>query len=174
MIFATHQAPDKIAKGIKTQTRRTRLLSDIGVSKDNGIVRVYSGNGRVRYDVGKTYGVQTGRGQPILLWLPGDPIYEPCPTDMPLPNREQWQPFRIRIVKIREEDARDITHEDAIAEGFSGQMEFWRVWCGMYDKAVLQFSFNTPEEMRLTMLVRPDAAYRCWALDIAPVLPDGA
>lgn len=63
---------------------------------------------RTVYLVGKEYAVQPGRGKAAVA--------------------------RIRITGIRREDVRNISHEDAVAEGFTDRSEFLSIWTGMHDK----------------------------------------
>ena len=65
-----------------------------------------------KYTVGKTYAIQPGRGKKSL--------------------------GRIRIISVEKQALRDITQEDAVAEGFSGYFEwfptdqFFDYWCRLY------------------------------------------
>jgi hypothetical protein len=93
---------DKVLSGEKTQTRRV-VKSGEDIYPEN---RSWRGNGeyytqptevynfltnRVKYQVGKTYAIQPGRGKKAV--------------------------GRIRITAIRRENLQDITEEDARAEG---------------------------------------------------------
>jgi uncharacterized protein YhfF len=96
---------DKVLSGEKTQTRRV-VKSGEDIYPEN---RSWRGNGeyytqptevynfltnRVKYQVGKTYAIQPGRGKKAV--------------------------GRIRITAIRLENLHDITEEDARAEGCLG------------------------------------------------------
>ena len=105
MIFSLKSIED-ILTGKKTQTRR--LVKDqewfspvtLSVYTDRAM-------GRLKWQVGRTYAVQPGRGKP--------------------------QVARIRILRIWREDVRRIKLGDISAEGFSWFGEFWQVWCGFHD-----------------------------------------
>lgn len=66
-------------------------------------------NYRTKWQVGKSYAVQPGRGKPAI--------------------------GRIRITGIRREDVRDISDEDTHAEGFDSREAFWDTWVSMHDKS---------------------------------------
>lgn len=107
---------DKVMDGTKTQTRRLkkpgeRLLEDIGWPV---VIRPsVPGQYRHVYAVGNTYAVQPGRGEKAV--------------------------GRIRVLKIREEDVRDISEADAKAEGFDSPLAFLETWVMMHDKAITFF-----------------------------------
>jgi hypothetical protein len=101
---------EKVLRGEKTQTRRIvkpgEHFNEMGATTivtgsffrqmtfaDDYHYAVITPAGRIKWEVGKTYAVQPGRGQPAV--------------------------GRIRITAIRKERIGDITEEDAIAEGFS-------------------------------------------------------
>jgi hypothetical protein len=108
MIFGKRSI-EGILSGKKTQTRR--LVGDTSYITRDGtgeITRVIHDKGRrVKWQVGKTYAVQPGRGKK--------------------------QVARIRVLKIRREDVRYISQSDVIAEGFSCEHEFWATWKALND-----------------------------------------
>ena len=86
----------------KTATRRVVKTSEKAVrGRYNRIEAVYH-NGRAKWEVGKTYAVQTGRGQEQIA--------------------------RIRLVRIRSEQVTRISSMGAVAEGFASRQDFLRVW----------------------------------------------
>jgi hypothetical protein len=82
---------EKVLAGQKTQTRRIKKPGETLWHRNDGADFVTDGNGRKKWQVGKTYAVQPGRGKPGI--------------------------GRIRITAILEERVQDITREDAVAEG---------------------------------------------------------
>jgi hypothetical protein len=62
--------------------------------------------GRLLWQVGNSCAVQQGRGKPAIA--------------------------RIQILESRREPLCNITHDDALAEGFGGVAEFLNVWQAMY------------------------------------------
>ena len=105
---------------------------------------VTSPNGRVKWKVGSTYAVQPGRGQK--------------------------QVARFRLLKIREEDVRGISNEDAFAEGFpvcAARYWFLKTWCGFHDKPGLKCLHVDDDWLE----ERPVNRYRAWALDFELVEP---
>ena len=99
----------------KTQTRRPAKSGDHIVTAsphDNTIVAVER-NGRLLYEVGRTYAVQPGRGKRSL--------------------------GRIRLRGIRrEERAGNIAQGDARAEGFATPDDFRSVWANLYNRDGLE------------------------------------
>lgn len=93
MIFAPDLA-SKVLAGQKTQTRR-RVKHNASGSEQP-----------CRYSPGRTYAVQSGRGQPALA--------------------------RIRILSVAKVRVGSITREDARAEGFRSPDAFYTRWREMY------------------------------------------
>jgi hypothetical protein len=85
----------KVLDGTKTQTRRPLKF---------GLDLRYPLP--CRYVAGRTYAVQTGRGQKAI--------------------------GRLLVLDVRSEKVVSITRADARAEGFGSPAEFWRRWVTMY------------------------------------------
>lgn len=100
---------EKIMAGKKTQTRRPFKQGD---SLVNGrLMRLTkSGKTRTQWQEGHVYAVQPGRSKKGI--------------------------GLIKLTAMEFIDARHISHEDALAEGFTSRLEFLKVWAGFYDKAV--------------------------------------
>ncbi len=99
----------------KTQTRRPAKPGDIvittpGDPHDHTIVAVER-NGRLLYEVGRTYAIQPGRGKHEL--------------------------GRIRLLAIKREQAHSICKADARAEGFDSPDAFREIWVTLYGRAAL-------------------------------------
>jgi hypothetical protein len=97
----------------KTQTRRPAKRDDIiittlGDPHDRTIVAVER-NGRLLYEVGRTYAIQPGRGKHGL--------------------------GRFRLLAIKREQAKDISEADAHAEGFASPAAFQEIWLKLYGYA---------------------------------------
>lgn len=93
---------DQILNSTKTQTRRIIKPNETPVrGQYNRIICVYS-NSKVKWEIGRTYSVQPGRGQS--------------------------QVARFEITRIRSEKITRITTKDAILEGFSSRSEFLSAW----------------------------------------------
>ena len=101
MIFAyTH---DKVLSGKKTQTRRLVKPGEDGAQlRDGSYWAVWDRNGRWKWEVGRTYAVQPGRGKHAV--------------------------GRILVTRMRKEWLQDITREDEIAEGFPLPLDFKIAW----------------------------------------------
>lgn len=96
------------------------------------------------------------------------------------PGRGKKQVGRIRIISIRCEDVRNISVDDARAEGFEGPGEFLNAWCGFYDKRArwefdpqrVDYWINTGKRRELvgwdTVLkiisARPAELYQAWVI----------
>lgn len=146
---------DKVLSGKKMLTSRIVKGQPDGISArgemlqyPRGIASVMRGDGikwHVKWQVGKTYAVQPGRG----LASKG----------------------RIQLLTIREYDVRDITADEAQREGFENELEFWRVWCGMHDRRAFNCVYlpirNEVEAARWYLkrrLDNVDARYAAWQL----------
>ncbi len=88
MIFASGLC-DRVLDGSKTQTRRLIKPGEVARIHPRRVVDL---NGRTKWQVGRTYAVQPGRGKRAV--------------------------GRIRITRIRTERLQDIRPEDVVAEGF--------------------------------------------------------
>lgn len=100
-----------ILDGKKTQTRRLVTPNTGFTAHAEGAHVTYTSAGR--YEVGKTYAVQPGRGQKAV--------------------------GRIRIARIGREDVRDISDADVAAEGFGEDKDaFLETWCEMHDPGILR------------------------------------
>jgi hypothetical protein len=163
----------KIVTEKKTQTRRpvkgNEILSGDG---ETVFVRLSKDKYRTKMEVGRDYAVQPGRGQAGILWCPeiGVTITKDAYTLVQERTGETltqgFKPLRIRILNIRREDVREISHNDAVAEGFStGRVAFWRTWCEFYDPSIVPmltksiYDSNTRGELQ----ARPDELYQAWA-----------
>lgn len=174
---------EKILREEKTQTRRPALPEPDGTSIAGremigwpmGQMSVRRGakddsHWITRYQVGKEYSIQPGRGKSTTYWRycdltgVGFDILK-IPFSVELLNWG-WKPLRIRILDIRREDVRSISHEDAIAEGFESPWQFWTVWTEFYDKSMRQTQIEYHEGPGFFELMRkrPLNLYDAWAL----------
>jgi hypothetical protein len=144
----------KVLDRTKTQTRRRvkpreykrtdpdlpgNPIVQVAVADKNG---GWVGTGSpVRFNVGSDYAVQPGRGQKSVA--------------------------RIRITQIRREDVRNISDEDAEAEGFDTKEDFWHTWIEMHDPRYLetyQYAVDTQQLDEYGFYKRPTERYDAWAL----------
>jgi hypothetical protein len=96
---------------IKTQTRRPFKPGDRYSAILQGVLRMTKSNQeRLQWKVGNRYAIQPGRGKKAVGYL--------------------------ELTNIRFEDVREISLEDAIAEGFETPLDFLAVWVGFYDPLV--------------------------------------
>lgn len=129
---------DKIATGEKTQTRRP-LRDGEYLKTVNGKLAWFAASGRIKYQVGKTYAVQPGRGLATVRWHPATKVTMTSDAfAMVLAHTgttltEGFVPLRIHVLELFTEDVREISCEDALAEGFTKQSEFLATWCNFYD-----------------------------------------
>jgi hypothetical protein len=111
--------------------------------------------GRLLYEVGKTYAIQPGRGKSGV--------------------------GRLKIMRLRINDAREITQEEAREEGFDHAIDFLSVWAMMYDKAFFkQITPSMPahggtvapagrRDFQELIWMRPAAPYRRVAINFLRV-----
>ncbi len=164
MIFQhTHEL---VLNGTKTQTRRIQkpwqalMRFDFGEASTDPLhgkpFVCDTRTGRVVYQAGKTYAVQSGRGQPAI--------------------------GRIYIEDISSQDVREISDVDVCAEGFVFKADFLKTWTQMHDKPAfgyLMADLMAGEYQRLGMTVplhvwaewenylqnRPAERYQAWVLE---------
>ncbi len=153
---------NEIVSGTKTQTRRVCkppklnahgvvIGGEYPVSDDGQLVTDCSGmwmseapihavysvssrGDRIKWQTGRNYAVQPGRGQPGVYVNFNHPCYgydiwegtEPVSTDKGMIDwrdfapRQGYHPLRIRLLSIRREKLHDISEADAVAEGCTG------------------------------------------------------
>lgn len=139
----------KIAQGEKTQTRRPVKAGDfLSTDTSDGLLCVRNSNYKIVRKVGCAYKVQPGRGKKSVLWaaqtghvlFPHDELYPSFASAIEQhTDAVFWMGYdylKIRILDIRREDVRLISHDDAIAEGFRSQAEFLAKWCEFYMPAL--------------------------------------
>lgn len=133
------QLIDKIVTGGKTQTRRPFNEGEY-LKSVAGKMTWFTAKGRIKYQVGKTYAVQPGRGLATVRWHPALKVtimsdaFELVLAHTGTTLTEGFEPLRIHVLDIFTEDVREISCEDALAEGFTKQAEFMATWCNFYDK----------------------------------------
>lgn len=137
---------DKVLSGEKTQTRRIVKPGEEFYPADMGDAAAVMHKGfsayRLVYEVGRTYAIQPGRGKPAVA--------------------------RMRITDIRREDVREISWEDADAEGFVSATHFLLLWTKMHDPEHYK-RYPTTGQQSLAieqgiLCQRPAERYQAWAL----------
>lgn len=166
---------EKVLSGEKTQTRQLSAPYADGFSiagKEmigfpNGVLSVMHGDKsdekwNVKYQVGKAYSVQPGRGKKAIA--------------------------RIEITDIHYEDVREISDEDVKAEGFDSTTQFLETWTQMHDVPALGYlnadmgfgSYRSLESgiplygyeaWQGYLNTRPANRYMAWALTFKLVQP---
>jgi len=150
MIFQhTHEL---VLTGRKTQTRRIQKPWQALMRFDFGEADPLHGEpfvcdtrtGRVVYQAGKTYAVQSGRGKPAI--------------------------GRIYIEDISSQDVRKIRDEDVRAEGFASKVNFLETWTQMHDKPahvrLLEYQrLGLPHVWENYLQNRPAERYQAWVLE---------
>ena len=173
MLFKKEMLP-KIAADVKTQTRRPVRDNAFEVVEDGQIRKVMLGaQMRVKWEVGRDYGCQPGRGMHTVKWWPSTKAVA-IREFYPAASLINAVPLRIRITRIRKEDAREISGADVLAEGFTSVWEFLRTWIEFYDDYAVR-SIENADGVRVTpgaavekigfLKTRPDYLYQCWVLD---------
>lgn len=166
-----------VCEQLKNQTRRPKKAGDIPFfdmrsGYSDRILWVTSAN-RLRYKVGQDYAVQPKRGQPAVRFAI-DTYTEPptyyYPTTLAYAS---WLPYsaeaRIEIAGIRSEDVREISDNDAKAEGFESRLEFWQVWTKFYlpniYKVISHPNSSAPHEWAKKYLeICEPEFFQAWAL----------
>ena len=204
MIFAIPGHIDQIIAGTKTQTRRIAKPGErLIVDEDNGHSCVVDANGRIKYQIGRDAAVQPGRTQHGVWYNPKtsaieQPIKSIWDIEYEMMRRDcrvgltqnGFVPLRIRITSICREDVRNISEQDAIAEGGYTTIEYLQLWASMYDKPMRfveipddddvddTFSYiNDPQRyMDKNVLLyesseRPADRYDAWAIGFEVVKP---
>lgn len=159
MLFKKELA-EAIADGKKTQTRRPVKPREVFAGG-----AVYTESGRVKHGINRVRSVVCKRGKPTMLWLPDQGrvlSYEEAAAygadlSLVMPTA---RPLRIRIERIRCEDARLISLDDAKAEGFEARRDFWQVWAEFYDRGALDV-LDDP----VGLMARDARLWQCWAYD---------
>lgn len=167
MLFKEELA-QKILTGEKTQTRRPIKPGEQLVERD-GLKTVLTAGGRVKYQVGRDYAVQYGRGKPCRWYGPSYLLSWDAYQFNVEQNGEYaetifrqsgFRPMRIVVTDIREEDVREINLHDSIQEGFFDEINFLETWCEFYDLTALNHPYWF-EKYRLE--ARPDHLYQGFA-----------
>lgn len=169
-----------IVEGVKTQTRRPCKPSEELVGKFG--IKTVLHKGRIKWQVGREYSVQYGRGLPTRYWhetegLMAWDFYQNALTQEGQKFHEiaklmGWHLLKIRILDIWEEDVRNISVGDAFAEGFGINeyepvFDFLDTWANFYDKSALK----NPVDWGKRLKERPDNLYHAWALKFEVVKP---
>ncbi len=168
-----------VCEELKTQTRRPKKPGDIpfwdGRSENPDRILWVTSKNRLRYKVSQDYAVQPKRGQPAIRFVCGSVLATYYyPTIYPEnPVHAFYLPYsaeaRIQITAIRDEDVREISLNDAKAEGFSSQSEFWCAWLKLYAPKVFAsiqcFAPRSTEEFKDIMMgyTHPEI-FQAWAL----------
>lgn len=136
---------DAILNGTKTQTRRVRKDNEGATWRqvDGGFTRVYSVGKRSinKWQVDHKYAIVPKRGT-VGIWISPDGKWRQPVTytyDMEWDDSKRhdardwlqemgWRPAKIRLTAIRCEHLRDITEEDAQAEGVTSVVAYRDLW----------------------------------------------
>lgn len=185
MLFKPELA-QAIISGKKTQTRRPLKKDSYGYSKNHNPVFSYYENlqfitdynihtikqsGRVKYQVERDYSVQYGYGKPTRLWHPEKKYllsYDDFLASGVNRGYIGFEPLRIKITRLRVENVRNITHADAIAEGFTSVDGFLMTWVSFYDKSLIKNGELAISRNELWQ--RPVSRYQCVAIDFEVVM----
>jgi hypothetical protein len=177
----------KVIDGDKTQTRRLCLPGQRRKVDDNGaITHIRSAKMVTQWQVGREYAVKAGRVSPGVLWSPTRGIvtdYRAAYRDIFGTDAPQgWKPKMLRfcltgdtglvavtmkVTELRVQDVREISEEDALAEGFQDRSDFWFTWVEMYDKSWLptyRYASDMGTLKEYGFFQRPDNRYEANAI----------
>lgn len=132
-----------VIEGKKLQTRRPIKAGEALVTVD-GVRTVTMANGkRIKYQVGREYSLQYGRGLPTRLWHKDEGLMDWAFYRDSLANQGQqfleisklmgWHPLKYKLLDVWAEDVRGISYENSKLEGFSCADEFLCTWTNFYD-----------------------------------------
>ena len=124
---------DKVLSGEKTQTRRIVVQPTIEYQRDGDWLFDNYGMGPISVNSAKP--CPMGKGLMGLNYKPAFVKWQVGKTYAAQPGRGQKAVGRIEIVSIRREDVRKISDADVIAEGFEWRSEFLKTWAAMHDKS---------------------------------------
>lgn len=180
---------EKIVRGEKIQTRRPVKEGEEFWRNHLGEPSCITHNGRTKIAVGKDYAVQYGRGKPTAYYQKYRGESRMVREVLPYEKYKRafdkhgvtagwhlqqsgYYPLRILITDIRREDVRNISLDDAIAEGFESRLDFWKVWCGFYDPSAWETTASIASQKLMSrpyqspymvLKKRPDELYQAWA-----------
>ena len=136
---------DEILSGQKTQTRRVCKGNEHRTPADGGTVyrltdveyddvgNLWSWDGVIKWEVGRTYAVVPKRGLPAVWW--SEDWEDSAHSWLPVYREKQslfrgmgFEELRIRITAIHQERLQDITEADAQAEGVGSVAEYRELW----------------------------------------------
>lgn len=139
-----HPVAGMILDGRKCQTRRivkegelkvwlcqkeTTIKMNKGKTFQEG--QIHTGNAKVKWQVGRDYAVQLGRGKPCIHWC--DACKELHPILLGHASDKSY-PLRIKLTGICKERLLDISEEDAKKEGFENKDAFLNCFLKLYKK----------------------------------------
>jgi len=135
LIFAVKGHIEQIAAAQKTQTRRARKPGDtleFQTGRDQQQMTVSLATGRLKWETGRDYAVVPGRGKPGVWWRAdtGETAERrPSMSMVARPDELQlWQSLRIQVLTLLPDDIREISAEDAAAEGGYTALQYRTVW----------------------------------------------
>lgn len=143
---------NEIISGQKTQTRRLVKSGErLNMASLQNMVQTKTG--RLKWQVGRDYAVQPGRGKPGVWWNSTTrewDEYAPMSRDG---VADHWDSLRIRITDIRQKALHDIGEADARAEGCAGYTYYKHMrthldWTPREEYRTLWDSINTRKGTR--------------------------
>lgn len=162
MIFA--KTFEAVLTEQKFQTRR--VVQDKDTISGKGKNKKVKSGKRIKWQVGRDYAVQAGRGMPTLWWSRRERDGAVLVAEE---EKEGYIEARIEITDIRREDVREISAADVIAEGFRSHTGFYQTWCEMHDvtayrqiKGMTVYEFD---KVRRVLSDRPDEHYDAWVIE---------
>lgn len=194
--------PQQIWDGEKTLTSRPFRQGDLFHAAWQMLPdAVISASGRVKYRVGDVCGIKPKRQHPVCVVDANSAVvtdlkaeYEcafrrDAPDDISLkqmrdallevglPELKDYTLLRVKVLEIKRIDVRDITGEEAVAEGFRDKIFFLETWCRLYDPVMNERMADCehapwyPNHCPLFLGERPDELYDAWLLRFQRVLP---
>jgi hypothetical protein len=156
MIFS-EKSIEGLLSGSKTQTRRLVKEKDFIEAID--ITKKVKLSGRIKWQVGRDYAVQTGRGKKGLMinYVSG---FVKEFEDVRGSEMDTSKPLRVVVTGIRKEKLLDISLEDAKREGYDSVDSFGKAFCDLNKIEYVRITINNVVE------VRPTSNPFVWVLDL--------
>lgn len=195
-LIMSDNRPQQIWDEIKTATSRPFREGDLFREAALGLpAAVISGKGVLKWEVGGVAGIKAGRTLPVCIvdcagkvvpnitleYLKHFPLPEHRIThremrdallEVGLPELRDYRLLRVQVLALKRYDVRDITHEEAVAEGFLGIGGFWKTWCELYDRNAIHLATWVigGDVLRRVLKQRPAKLYDAWQIRFQRVL----
>lgn len=163
-LIMSENRPQQIEDGIKTLTSRPVRQGDVFRAAWQNLPDAVLSNGRVKWEVGGVAGIKPGRILPVCLvdcagkvvtdlraeWLrfygfrdsAADSVSAKQMRDdllqIGVPELPDYRMQRVQVLALKRYDVRDMTQDEALAEGFADVQSYLEWWTQTYDPETRQ------------------------------------